>query len=107
MSANAFDKVNFKYGYPTDCIAIDNAIGLITKEVAQLSVSSNPDNAYIGALESKRNSLLSVFNQQSCRNQIETTRLNETAYLSTKFAIQAEQNVLDKSKMNGSNLVKL
>lgn len=99
MTTNVVDKVNFKYGYPTDCIAIDNAIGLITKEVAQLYLSASTDRPYINALESKRNSLLNVFNQQSCRNQIETLRLNETAFLSTKFAIEQERNILDKSKI--------
>jgi len=94
MAQNSNDKVTLKYGYPTDCVAIDDAIGRITKEIADLLVNQTSDKAYVAALEYKKDALMNVFNQQDCRNQIETLRLNETAFLSTKYAIQSEQNVV-------------
>ena len=92
-------EISDKYNLPNNCILLDQELGRLTKDIATYRTNNNLDNLYLLGMEEHLEQGKVLFESKDCRNLIEEKRLNETALLSTKFAIEQERNVLDKSKI--------
>lgn len=92
-------EISDKYNFPNNCILLDKELGRLTKDIAIYRTNNNLDELYLLGMEEHLEQGRVLFESKSCRDLIEEKRLNETALLSTKFAIESERNVLDKSKI--------
>jgi len=78
-----------------NCIDLDRDAKKIIDELVVLNKEGK--QAHINFLMFANKLILDKFNQYSCRNRIEDTRLDDVAIVSTTSAIKAEKSVLGKS----------
>ena len=91
------------YGMPDTCVDLDKAIKNISDKIVlerkKLSLNGY-QNAYIEALESKKELMETSFARNGCRDIIENIKLLETGIAQTKYAIKSEQQVLSKNEID-------
>lgn len=78
------------------CIDLDRDIKLISEDLVRFRTQSNKQTQ-INFLMYANDLLLTKFDQFSCRDKIEQTRIDDMAQTITKSAITQEKSVLGKS----------
>lgn len=78
------------------CVDLDRDIKLISEDLVRLRTQSNTQTQ-INFLMYANKLLLTKFDQFSCRDRIEQTRIDDMAQTITKSAITQEKSVLGKS----------
>ena len=91
------------YGMPDTCVDLDKAIKNISDKIVleRKKISLNGyQNAYIKALEAKKQTFIGSFANNNCQDIIENIKLLETGIAQTKYAIKSEQKVIPKNEID-------
>ena len=91
------------YGMPDTCVDLDKAIKNISDKIVleRKKISLNGyQNAYIKALESKKQTFIGSFANNNCQDIIENIKLLENGIAQTKYAIKSEQQVIPKNEID-------
>lgn len=100
-----FQKVQDEFGsLPYNCASLDKELKRLSdkllSERKKYPLPNLQQNAYIEALELKKNAWESTWNTKGCRDIIENIRLESIAVAQTSSAIKAEKSILGTANKN-------